>query len=74
MIEVTKEEAKIVRKHFPYACIAKTRHKRYLEESYKYLVLLPNNVDAVAIVQAENRRKARRKNYNNAIRMNKKGN
>lgn len=74
MIEVTKEEAKIVRKHFPYACIAKTRHKRYLEESYKYLVLLPNNADAVAIVQAENRRKARRKNYNNAIRMNWRGN
>ena len=37
MIEITKSEAKAVRKVFPHACIAKTRHKRYLEESVRYL-------------------------------------
>ena len=40
MIEITKSEAKAVRKVFPHACIAKTRHKRYLEESARYLELL----------------------------------
>lgn len=55
MIEITKAEAKTVRKKYPHACIAKTRHKRYLEESYRYLVLLPYNVEAARIVAQMNK-------------------
>ena len=51
MIEITKSEAKAVRKVFPHACIAKTRHKRYLEESVRYLELLPFNIAAVEMVK-----------------------
>ena len=48
MIEITKSEAKAVRKVFPHACIAKTRHKRYLEESARYLeVLIELMVDRI---------------------------
>jgi hypothetical protein len=51
MIEITKSEAKAVRKVFPHACIAKTRHKRYLEESVRYLELLPFNIAAVEMLK-----------------------
>lgn len=51
MIEITKSEAKAVRKVFPHACIAKTRHKRYLEESARYLELLPFNIAAVEMLK-----------------------
>ena len=51
MIEVTKTEAKAVRKVYPDACIAKTKHKRYLEESLRYLVLIPFNVEAARLVR-----------------------
>lgn len=51
MIEITKSEAKAVRKVFPHACIAKTRHKRYLEESVRYLELLPFNISAVEMLK-----------------------
>lgn len=50
MIEITKAEAKAVRKVYPDACIAKTKHKRYLEESLRYLVLIPFNVEAARLV------------------------
>ena len=51
MIEITKSEAKAVRKVFPHACIAKTRHKRYLEESALYLELLPFNIAAIEMLK-----------------------
>ena len=51
MIEITKSETKAVRKVFPHACIAKTRHKRYLEESVRYLELLPFNIAAVEMLK-----------------------
>lgn len=51
MIEITKSETKAVRKVFPHACIAKTRHKRYLEESARYLELLPFNIAAVEMLK-----------------------
>ena len=51
MIEITKSEAKAVRKVFPHACIAKTRHKRYLEESARYFELLPFNIAAVEMLK-----------------------
>lgn len=51
MIEITKREAKIVRTVYPDVCIAKTRHKRYMEESIRYLVLLPYNVEAARLVE-----------------------
>jgi hypothetical protein len=51
MIEITKSEAKAVRKVFPHACIAKTRHKRYLEESVRYFELLPFNIAAVEMLK-----------------------
>mgnify|MGYP004641604263 FL=1 len=51
MIEITKSEAKAVRKVFPHACIAKTRHKRYLEESARYLELLSFIIAAVEMLK-----------------------
>lgn len=60
MIQVTIAEAKIVRAKYPGACIAKTRHKRYLEESMKYLVLIPNNFEAAQMIEAQRRRDARK--------------
>ena len=51
MIEITKSEAKAVRKVFPHACIAKTRHKRYLEESARYLELLTFNIAAIEMLK-----------------------
>ena len=51
MIEITKSEAKAVRKVFPHACIAKIRHKRYLEESARYLELLPFNIAAAEMLK-----------------------
>lgn len=51
MIEITKSEAKAVRKVFPHVCIAKTRHKRYLEESARYLELLHFNIAAVEMLK-----------------------
>lgn len=55
MIEITKSEAKAVRKVYPNACIAKTRHKRYLEESIRYLVLIPFNIEACKLVERASR-------------------
>lgn len=55
MVEITKSEAKAVHKIYPHACIAKTRHKRYLEESVRYLVLLPFNVEACKLVEQAQR-------------------
>ena len=51
MIEITKSEAKAVRKVFPHACIAKTRNKRYLEESVRYLELIPFTIAAVEMLK-----------------------
>lgn len=53
MIQITIAEAKIVRAKYPKACIAKTRHKRYLEESMRYLELIPNNFEASQIIERE---------------------
>lgn len=59
MIEVTKDEAKIVRSVYPDVCIAKTRHKRYMEESIRYLILLPFNIEAARLVeQAKKQRRS----------------
>ena len=41
MIEITKAEAKEIRKVYPKVFIAKTRHKRFIEESVRYLELIP---------------------------------
>lgn len=68
MIEITKSEACIVREHFPNACIAKTRHKRFLEESEAYLSLIPNNVEAAALLARMKEKNYRRKKYNNAVK------
>ena len=61
MIEITKSEVKAVRKVFPHACIAKTRHKRYLEESARYLELLPFNIAAVEMLKQMQLRRVRRR-------------
>lgn len=60
MIQITIAEAKAVRAKYPKACIAKTRHKRYLEESMRYLVLIPNNFDAAQMIEAQRKRNARK--------------
>lgn len=51
MIEITKAEAKEIRKHYPNVHIAKTKNKRYLEESLRYLILIPFNVEAASLVK-----------------------
>lgn len=58
MIEITKAEAKEIRKVYPKVFIAKTRHKRFIEESVKYLELIPFNIEASEIVE-QARRNAR---------------
>nr|DAE88631.1 MAG TPA: biofilm formation stimulator [Caudoviricetes sp.] len=58
MIEITKAEAKEIRKVYPNVFIAKTRHKRFIEESVKYLELIPFNIEAREIVE-QARRNAR---------------
>lgn len=68
MIEVTKAEARIVRDKFPKACIAKTKNKRYLEESMRYLELIPGNPAASDILRREayykNKRAEKAKQHN----------
>ena len=55
MIEITKAEAKEIRKVYPNVFIAKTRHKRFIEESVKYLELIPFNIEAREIVERARR-------------------
>ena len=50
MIQITKEEAAIIRHKYPNVYIAKTVHKRYLPEIYKYLKLIPDNNKAKKIL------------------------
>lgn len=57
MIEITKAEAKEIRKHYPNVHIAKTKNKRYLEESSRYLILIPFNVEAASLVKQMTRSK-----------------
>lgn len=55
MIEITKAEAKEIRKVYPKVFIAKTRHKRFIEESVRYLELIPFNIEAREIVECAKR-------------------
>lgn len=55
MIEITKAEAKEIRKVYPHVFIAKTRHKRFIEESVRYLELIPFNIEAREIVERAKR-------------------
>ena len=66
VIEISKEKAAIVRSHFPHACIAKTRHKQYLEETEKYLALIPDNDEAASLLKQFAYKRAQRKRYNAA--------
>lgn len=61
MVQITKSEAKIVRMHYPDACIVKTRHKRYLEESEKYLKLIPGNMYAQELLNRMNAGRKRKR-------------
>lgn len=63
MIRVSIKEAEVVRAKCPDACIAKTRHKRYLEESMKYMVLIPNNFEAAQMIEAARRKNERKKKF-----------
>lgn len=63
MIRVSIKEAEVVRAKYPDACIAKTRHKRYLEESMKYIVLIPNNFEAAQMIEAARRKNERKKKF-----------
>lgn len=60
MIEITKEEAKVIRKKYPRAAISKTVHKRYLEENEKYLRLIPYNTAAAQILAGIKRKRGAR--------------
>ena len=63
MIRVSIKEAEVVRAKYQDACIAKTRHKRYLEESMKYMVLIPNNFEAAQMIEAARRKNERKKKF-----------
>ena len=52
MIEITKAEAKEIRKVYPKVFIAKTRHKRFIEESVRYLELIPFNMKLLNVPSA----------------------
>ena len=55
MIEITKDEAQLLREKFPNVHIAKTKHKRYVSEELRYLRALPDNAEARAIVKNTNK-------------------
>ena len=40
MINITKREAALVRKYFPYVHIRRTTHKYYMEENSKAIAFL----------------------------------
>lgn len=42
MINITKEETKLIRKYFPYVHIRRTVHKYYMEENRKAVEFLKN--------------------------------
>lgn len=42
MINITKEETKLIRKYFPYVHIRRTTHKYYMEENRKAVEFLKN--------------------------------
>lgn len=42
MVNITKEEAKLIRKYFPYVHIKRTVHKYYMEEHRKAVDFLKN--------------------------------
>lgn len=42
MISINKDEAKLIRKYFPYVHIRRTIHKYYMEENRKAMEFLKN--------------------------------
>lgn len=42
MIRITKDEAKMIRKYFPYVHIHRTTHKYYMNENPKAVKFLSN--------------------------------
>lgn len=61
MVPISKEEATIIRAKYPNACIAATRHKRYVEGTERYLALIPDNLLAVQEMRESTFDEARRK-------------
>ena len=48
MIQISKAEAQLLRKKFPYLHIAKTRHKYYATEDIAAMRALTGNISACA--------------------------
>lgn len=42
MVSINKDEAKLIRKYFPYVHIRRTIHKYYMEENRKAMEFLKN--------------------------------
>lgn len=42
MVNINKDEAKLIRKYFPYVHIRRTMHKYYMEENKKAITFLKN--------------------------------
>ena len=57
LIQITKSEAQLLREKFPNVRIAKTKHKRYVEEDIRAMRALTNNTEARKIVAARNKNK-----------------
>lgn len=55
MIQITKEEAQMLRERFPYGRVAKTRHKYYATEDYNVMCALTSNIEAQAVVAEQNK-------------------
>ena len=60
MIDITKAEAATIRAKYPGACIVQTVHRRCVEESERYLRLIPDNIEAAAILaEIDSKRKSK---------------
>lgn len=73
MINVTKQEAMAVRKHYPDACIIRTRHKWHMEENERYLMLIPHNQQAEEILKDRQARRARKSRRDKAVKAARQG-
>lgn len=65
MVEITKEEAMLVRSRFPDIYVARTKHKYFVPELIKVLRILPNNPAARSIVNEHDKNRRGRSNGRN---------
>lgn len=61
MINISKEEAQLIRKYFPYVCVQRTVHKYCMEENKRAMDFLRNySVNPKVVNRYERRYKSQR--------------